>query len=213
MTLQKEASATLAEIYLRHLAADAHVDFESIRADFNQYGLSQKVSQSLAEKRTRLSAGLMMNKFMRAEQLIVCYYTRAAEYRRVVRDRYPGGIRFCEDDRNDEIILNIDDLLADNPDADVLTLVPRKFFKNQDEIKVIMTLKKDEYCVQELEECLNTLAERDIETNVKALERQLSQLDPAAEKEEKIRIMDLILKEKKRGNEFNGKKRNPKKVS
>jgi DNA primase len=210
-TLQKEASGTVTEIYLRHLAADAHVDFETIRADFNQYGLSQKVSQSLAEKRTKISAGMIMNKFLRAEQQLVCYYTRAAEYRRVIREFYPT--RFCADDRNDEIIVNIDDLLAVHPDADVLTLVPQRFFNQQEEIRQIMTLKKDEYGVQELQDCLNTLFERDVENNVKALERQLSQLDPTADKEQKILLMDRILKEKKRGNEINGKKRNPKKVN
>lgn len=206
--LLKEASATVREIYLKAFAKDASVDIDTVLSDLHHFQLSRALTQQLAEKKqTKLTDIAVLTAAYKAELTLLAYYAKAREYRRVIREELPE--MFCEDALNGEILLTIDDLSVALPEADLLPMIPAKFHDRRKEVERALSFQQGDYSTQELLECINTIKEHMIDTNVKGLKALQA---TATDTKEFMRLQNEILAEKKRKESLNGKKRNPQKI-
>ena len=190
--LLKASSATETEIYLKKLANDTQIDYQTIRTDYHDYKLSKTITKSheIAMKKTLFIA--IPQRYYVAEKTLLNYYMISEKYRNQIKNELTDV--FCADELNLEILMNINDILDDSPS--IVDLKEKLFsrFKDDKLVKVQMVLDyRNEYSQLELEHCINQIKERTLELEIKALREKQSHLDSTTNATEVNQINSQIL--------------------
>lgn len=205
--LLKEDSATVQELYLQAFAKDAGLPSDVVRSDWHHYQLSQALTHQLAEKKkTRMTDLAILDRFNKAERILVSYYAKAAEYRRAIKEEL-GTAEFAEDGNAALILTEIEAWAAGAEDGDYLAEIPAKCVRLA--YGPILAAKVGDFTVQELTDCIMTLKERDVEKTIADLRRQAAKTEDTAEK---TRILNEIVAQKNKKGTFHGKKGNREKA-
>ncbi|MDD4595521.1 MAG: DNA primase [Candidatus Izemoplasmatales bacterium] len=208
--LLREASGTVTEIYLAHLAHDALVSLETVQADFTSFQISQSLSRQMADKRVKIANVVMLNKYYKAELILISYYLHCREYREIIHNTITP--MFCEDALNSQIMICIDELVLSAADIDIVTIIPTKFSEKQDQVRLVLSYKTGEYSVQELNECIDTIKIRNIRNIIHDLKKQQTLVNQNTDMPEYLRIQNEIIAQKQKEELINGKSRNHQKT-
>lgn len=195
--LLKSSSATETEIYLKKLASDTQIDFVTIRTDYRDYRLSKTITknQEQAMKKT-VFVGIPQRYYL-AEKTLLNYYIENEGYRMQITNELTDV--FCTDELNLEILMNVNDILDDNPKADSLKDKILSRFKDNKLIKVKLVLEqKNGFSQLELDHCINQIKERSLDLEIKALKEKQMRLDTATKSAEYIDLNNQILSIKQR---------------
>jgi DNA primase len=174
--LLSNTSATVTELYLRKLSQDTLVDFLTIRTDFRDNQLSKAIQKTHSETKKRVTEIAIPHKYYKAEINLLHYYLESHEFRTTIQAELAGI--FCYDKLNANILLNIDDLLEVNPDNSNLKDELINRYKGEEQLRVKkVLLHEGEFSNKELEDCINQMKERMLESEIKKLNDELGTLD------------------------------------
>lgn len=205
--LLREDSATVQELYLQTFAKDAGVSPEVVMSDWRHFRLSKALTHQLEEKKkTRMTDLAILDRFNKAERILVSYYAKAAEYRRIIREEL-GSADFAEDGNAATILTEIGEWTETSEGGDFLPDIPVKCARIA--YGPILDAKIGEFTAQELTDCIMTLKERGVEKTIALLRDQAAQAEDNAER---TRILNEIVAQKNKKGTFHGKKGNREKA-
>jgi DNA primase len=212
--LRETNSQTIAEIYLQHLVSDLHISFKAIQSDFDDFLLAQAITISIKEKKSTPKYTGVINRFQIAEEGLVNYFCHTEDFRQKILDELT--MPFTLDDMNYELIVNIQDILEQDP-----TLLTKERILNKTTSQARRALLEKRfyaddyvYTMHELDDLIHTIKLRNIEHTIKRLESERDMLDSEKDRQlflelsnqiKQLRLKILHLKERK---ENNGKKGN-----
>lgn len=208
--LLREASGTVTEIYLNHLADDAKVNLETVKNDFTSFQISQSLSKQMADKRVKIANVVMLNKYYKAELILIAYYVHDSKSRQAIINSLSE--MFCEDPLNGQIMMCIDELVLSAPEVDIASIVPTKFSDKQDQVRLVLNFKTGDYSDQELNECIDTIKIRNIRNMIRDLKKQQALVNQNIDMPEYLRIQNEIIAQKQKEELINGKSRNHQKI-
>lgn len=190
--LIKETSATVSELYLKKLATDTSVDFQTVKTDYRDYQLSKVITKNQNESKQKLIHIAISNKYVLAETALLNYYIDSPEYRAIIQNGLVGV--FCADDLNREILLTIDDVLETSSHSPNLRETVLSRFKNEKLLKAELILKpKHDYTLIELDDCINQIKERNLISEENAIREKQRQLDPHIDVDEYKKLSADVL--------------------
>ena len=190
--LIKDTSATVSELYLRKLATDTSVDFQTVKTDYRDYQLSKVITKNQNEAKQKMIHIAISNKYVLAETALLNYYIDSPEYRAIIQNDLVGV--FCADDLNREILLTIDDVLETSSHSPNLREVVLSRFKNEKLLKAELILKpKHDYTLIELDDCINQIKERNLLSEENAIREKQRQLDPLIDVDEYKKLSADVL--------------------
>jgi len=195
--LLQKASGTITDLYLQRMAQDIGVEFDTFKADFNNYQLSKAITKSLKERKTKQADYDILDRFFQAEKILLNYYLYAIEYRKEIDDQLAGF--FTEDKLNIEILISIQDLLNSTPQILLKDKVVSQFSSEKQRLLNKRFFPDNyEYSVLELEQCIHTLKQRKLEREIEDLREKLKLVNAQTDKKTYLEISDKILDLKRR---------------
>ncbi|HOP57610.1 MAG TPA: DNA primase [Bacillota bacterium] len=189
--LQKKASITVTDIYLKKMASTIGVDESSIKADYESYLMMQAIKKSLVTRKTHNQFSTVTHRYVKAEEILINYYLKSAVFRKEIRDNLTD--LFAKEKGNVEIIGCAIDI-ADTSDKDDITAeVFAQIPESRHELFHRKLLDPGyEYSSQELSDCIMTIKDRKVEEMVAELEDEKNSITYENKKERYIELVNQI---------------------
>ncbi len=167
----KDSSATMIELFLKRLAKDTSVDYETIRTDYHSYKLSKAILASKTSSPSGYGKIAVINRAQKAELSLLAYYAKDAFYRQRITDELPGF--YCYEELNQEIFMTMQDILETKQlNSDLTEYVIARFKpEKQFAVRKVLTNEHD-YSLTELDDDINQMKARKIEEDIADLREQ-----------------------------------------
>ncbi|MDD3129596.1 MAG: DNA primase [Candidatus Izemoplasmatales bacterium] len=174
--LDKTASSTIREIYLKKFSNDTSVNYEDILADYHQYQVENARRQNIQRRKESITNNnKVIKKEKRAVELatkqIIYYYSIYSESRELI-NKYLSFIKI-DSQRFNNILYSLTALFRNNVDINEMQIKIDFPDLTEDEFKLFRKKPKSIFNEIELMECLETLMINKYEHDVERFSEEM----------------------------------------
>ncbi|MBI9008824.1 MAG: DNA primase [Tenericutes bacterium] len=186
-----KTSGTIRDIYLNKFAADALIDINTLKADFHQTQINNRITKTLKSSLVRTKiVPKNLPKFRKAEIVIINYYFYNPEFRASVDAK--GSSIFFENKDNWTIMFTAQETNKTFTTGSFLVSVKSSLSENlRDLLDHILFREGYEYTFSEFESCIKTLEEANLNDKINSITEDIEEAKQNGDSEDVIKELYL----------------------
>ena len=205
--LDRVASSTIREIYLKKFSNDTHVNYEDILADYHNLQAENARRNNIKQRQLSITKSanekrLTQKSIEKAAKTIINYYAVYEESRSLINDRL--DMIKIDDNRLKTFLLTLTALYHGKVKINEMQIKKDLNDLTEEELKLFRITTNSFYNETELNDCLETLIINKYESEANALQERLN--TEALSKEEENGIMNKILELRQNAISIRGKR-------
>jgi hypothetical protein len=183
-----KTSGTIRDIYLNKFAADALIDINILKGDFNQTQINNRITKSIKSSLKRTKPTLKnLPKFKKAEIAVINYYFYNPEFRAAVDSK--GDNVFYENRERRSLLLTAQETNKTFTTGSFVVAVKSTLTEDsRGKLDQILFREDYKYTADEFESCIRTLEEAKLNDDINFI---LEKIEAANENGNKSLVIEL----------------------